>query len=82
MEQNHERSGSAQNPDDEVLRLRQRVRELEQELADSRRALLLSVKESLARQPLPYTEDELAQMVAEQKGLPLEAFLGDLEAAD
>jgi hypothetical protein len=65
-----------------VLQLRRRVQELEQELADSRRALMLSAKELYARQPLPYTEEELAQMVAEQQGLPLEDFIGELEAAD
>jgi len=32
---------------------------------------MLSAKEIFARQPLPYTEEELARMVAEQQGLPL-----------
>ena len=83
MEQDHGNSGPLNQPmHDEVLRLRRRVEELEQELADSRRALMLSAKEIFARQPLPYTEEELAQMVAEQRGLPLEAFIGELEAAD
>jgi hypothetical protein len=83
MEQDHGNSASSDNPThDEVLQLRKRVQELEQELAASRRALMLSAKEIFARQPLPYTEEELARMVAEQQGLPLEAFLGELEAAD
>jgi hypothetical protein len=79
MEQNN---GNSDPNHDEVLQLRQRVQELERELADSRRALLLSAKEIFARQPLPYSEEELAQMVTEKRGLPLEAFLGELEAAD
>jgi hypothetical protein len=82
MEQDHGDSGPADKPmDDEVLQLRRRVQELEQELAYSRRALMLSAKEIFARQPLPYTEEELAQMVAEQQGLPLEDFIGEIEAA-
>jgi len=40
-------------------------------IAGRYRALMLSAKEIFARQPLPYTEEELARMVAEQQGLPL-----------
>jgi hypothetical protein len=61
---------------DEVAQLRQRVAFLEEELAKSRRALM---KEYYARQPLPYSEEELKQIAAEEKGAALEDFITELE---
>ncbi len=62
----------------ELGRLRQRVQYLEGELANTRRALL---KEFYSRQPLPYSEEELKQIAAEERGVPLEDFIRDLEKA-
>jgi hypothetical protein len=62
----------------ELARLRQRVQYLEGELANSRQAL---AKEFYSRLPLPYTEEELKQITAEERGVPLEDFITDLENA-
>jgi hypothetical protein len=61
---------------EEVARLRQRVEYLEEALASSRHALM---KEFYLRQPLPFSERELKQIVAEEKGVPLEDFITELE---
>jgi hypothetical protein len=62
----------------EVARLRQRVQYLEEELANSRRAL---IKAFYSRQPLPFSEEELKKMVEEERGVPLAEFIADLENA-
>jgi hypothetical protein len=69
-------------PDDlrqKVISIQGRIRQLEEELADSRRELMLCAKEMFARQPLPFTEDELIQIVAEERGVSLEVLLEELE---
>jgi hypothetical protein len=63
---------------EEVTRLRQRVQHLEEALAGSRRAL---IKAFYVRQPLPFSEQELAQIATEEKGVPLEEFISELENA-
>ena len=45
-------------------------------LANSRRAL---IKAFYSRQPLPFSEEELKKMVEEERGVPLEEFIADLE---
>jgi hypothetical protein len=69
-------------PDDlrqKVIDIQGRIRQLEEELADSRRELMLCAQEMFARQPLPFTEEELIQIVAEERGVSLEALLEELE---
>jgi hypothetical protein len=63
---------------EEVGRLRRQVQFLEEELARSRQALIRAFYSS---RPLPFSEEELKQIVAEERGLPLEEFLGVLETA-
>jgi hypothetical protein len=60
---------------EEAARLRARVQDLEAELANCRHALL---REFYAHRPLPVSEDELLEIVAQEKGMELESFIAEL----
>jgi hypothetical protein len=64
----------------ECERLRQRVRELEAERDHYRAEVYGWVRREFERQGTP-SEEELRRLVDEEAGLPLEAFLADLERA-
>ena len=70
----------------ECERLRARVRELEQlhdcdqaKLAESQRALFAVVQQMFSDKDLCITADELRNLTDGKDGLPLEAFIGELE---
>jgi hypothetical protein len=59
--------------------LRQRIRQLEEERDDYRRIAYAWAREEFARRGLPFTEEELERRVREEDGVPLEAFLAELQ---
>jgi len=63
---------------EELVELLKRVKNLEEELEKARMA---AAKAYFANLPLPYTDEELVQIVEEERGLPLEDFLAELEKA-
>jgi hypothetical protein len=62
-----------------LVRLCEHIQKLEGELARSRRDVLLCTKKIFARQPLPYGEEELCQIVAHESGVSLETLLEGLD---